>query len=125
MKNDNGLLHGNIRWYLMLHIALFVSACAGLFGKSASRHDALTPKWILFYGCMLASLGIYAILWQQILKVLPVTFAYTHKAVTVVWGMLLGHIVFQEVIAPKQLLGAAVVIFGCILYTRAEGKEDA
>ena len=39
---------------------------------------------------MLAALVAYAFGWQQVIKHLPLTTAYANKAVTVVWGILLG-----------------------------------
>lgn len=111
-------------WFAVLHGALFVSACAGMFGKRASLSGFMTRGFILYYGCMLLALGVYAVIWQQVLKHLPVTAAYTMRAVTVIWGMILGHAVFGEVISAKQITGAVIVITGCILYSLPEpGKE--
>ncbi len=70
-------------------------------------------------------LGIYAIGWQQILKRLPLTVAYTNKAVTLVWSMVFGVLLFHEQIRPKQVIGCALAIAGVILFVRAEGEEAA
>lgn len=121
-NNNNS---GRARWFLLLHAALLVYSCSGIFSKSAAGQRFMSLPFILFYGGMILVLGIYAVLWQQVLKHLPVTFAYTNKAVTVVWGMLIGMAVFQERISGKQLLGAAVLIVGCILYTLADRDEQA
>ncbi len=111
---------GRGRWFLLLHAALLLFSCTGVLSKSAAARPFLSLPFILFYGGMFVVLGIYAVLWQQVLKHLPVTLAYTNKAVTVVWGMLFGMLVFHEHISPRQLFGAVVVISGCVLYVLAD-----
>lgn len=119
---------GRGRWFLLLHAALLLFSCTGVLSKSAAARPFLSLPFILFYGGMFVVLGIYAVLWQQVLKHLPVTLAYTNKAVTVVWGMLFGMLVFREHISSRQLIGAAVVIAGCVLYVlsdREVGREGS
>ena len=111
--------------YLLLHLALLVYACTSIFSKQAAGCPFLSLPFILFYGGMIAVLGVYAVLWQQVLRQMPVTVAYASKAVTVVWGMLIGSLLFQEKIQGRQLLGAAIVIAGCILYTFAGADRQA
>ena len=113
----------SIRWLLLLHLALLVYSCSSIFSKNAAGKPFLSLPFLLFYGGMIAVLGVYAVLWQQVLKHLPVTLAYTNKAVTVVWGMLIGYLLFKEQITGRQLAGAVIVIAGCVLYTLADGKE--
>ena len=62
-------------------------------------------------------LGIYAIAWQQIIKRLPLTFAYANKAIGVIWGMFWGLVAFGESITPKKIIGAVIVIAGIVLYS--------
>ena len=45
---------------------------------------------------MVAILGIYAIGWQQVIKRMPLTTAYANKAVTLVWGLVWGLLLFHE-----------------------------
>ncbi len=116
---------GRGRWFLLLHAALLVYACSGIFSKSAAGQRFLSLPFILLYGGMILVLGVYAVLWQQVLKHMPVTVAYTNKAVTVVWGMLIGMAVFHEHITAKQLAGAGILIVGCVLYALADRDEQA
>ena len=111
------------RWFLLLHLALLVYSCSSIFSKNAAGQTFLSIPFLLLYGGMICVLGVYAVLWQQVLKHLPVTMAYTNKAVTVVWGMLIGSLLFHEQITPKQLAGAAVVMTGCVLYSLADRGE--
>ena len=62
--------------------------------------------------------------WQQIIKRLPLTYAYANKAVTVLWGIVWGMLLFREQVSALKLLGAAVVLAGVVLFSLAE-KDDA
>ena len=114
---------GKIFWFLILHIALLIYSMTGLFSKNASMHPFLSLPFILFYAGMIMILGIYAILWQQVIKHLPLTTAYVNKAVTVVWGVLLGIVFFRERISPLQACACVVIIGGTVLYVRADLRE--
>ena len=49
--------------------------------------------------------------------------AFANKAVTVIWGMVWGFFIFGESVSALNILGAAMVIVGVVLYARADGKE--
>lgn len=65
-----------------------------------------------FWGCTVGVLGIYAVLWQQIIKRMDVSQAYMFKGTGVVFGLLLAHFVFGEAIATTNMVGAAIIICG-------------
>lgn len=111
----------NKKWYIVLNLSLLLYSCSGIFSKLASNQKGI--DFIFCYGGMIAVLLIYAILWQQIIKRLPLTVAFANKAITIVWGMLLGRLVFQEQHTPRQIVAAGVIIVGVVLYILA-GKEN-
>ena len=84
----------------------------------------LSVGFILLYGGMLAALVVYAFGWQQVIKHLPLTTAYANKAITVVWGILLGFLLFGESITLRQFIGAAVIIVGIVLFVRADNEGE-
>lgn len=110
----------NKKWFFVLQIALFVYSSSGIFSKSASQFEVMSIPFLLCYGAMILILGIYAILWQQIIKHLPLTLAFSNKAVTIVWGMFLGAIIYKEVFSIKQIVGAIIIIIGVISYMNAD-----
>lgn len=110
----------NIKALVFLHIILFVYSMCGIASKTAARYPVLSPKFLFFYGIVLIGLFVYALLWQQILKVLPVTMAYVNKAVTIIWGMLWGKLFFGESITWNKLLGAAIIICGVYFVITSE-----
>ena len=61
--------------YIFLHILLLFFSFCGVFSKLASQNEFLSIKFIIFYVISILILGIYAILWQQILKKFSLTTA--------------------------------------------------
>ena len=114
------------RWFLVLHLILGVYAASSVCSKLAAGQPFLSVPFILLYGGMLAALVAYALGWQQVIKHLPLTTAYANKAVTVVWGILLGFLIFGESVTPRQVVGALIIIVGIVLFVRAdhEGEDD-
>lgn len=110
----------NYRWLLFLQVALLIYSTCSIFSKLASREKFLSPGFFMAYSGVILVLGIYAILWQQAIKHLPVTTAYANKGVTVVWGMIFGALIFHETISVRQIIGAAVVITGAVLYVLSD-----
>ena len=110
---------------LLLHLLLMMYSCCGILSKLASGQEFLSLGFILCYGGMIAVLGLYAIGWQQIIKRMPLTSAYANRAITVVWGVVWGIIVFHEGVSILQLLGCALVVAGVALFATADGEGEA
>ena len=98
--------------YIYLHLLLFLFSLCGVFSKLAAQNEFLSLKFCLFYGASILILGIYAILWQQILKKFSLTTAFFNKAVTIIWGMLWGVLFFKETITINMIIGTIVVLIG-------------
>jgi len=110
--------------YLILHIMLMVFSLSSVCSKAASKEAFMSTKWILFYGTMIVILGIYAIVWQQIIKRMPLTSAYANKSVAVIWGQIWGFFLFHENVTPWKIVGAVVIMTGIILYAVADNEAD-
>ena len=101
--------------FILLHLVFVIVALGEVAKKFASPEPLLSWRWVLFFGLHIASMGVYALLWQQVLKRVPLTTAFCNKAMTIVWGMIFGLLFFQEQIAWNNILGAVIVIAGVIL----------
>lgn len=118
--NSRAHNHSKNHWIVLLHVLLVLYSFSSVCGKLAAGFPVLSTGFILCYGAMLALLGIYAIGWQQIIKRLPLTFAYANRAMTVIWGIIWGLLLFGERLTPLKVLGALVVLAGVVLYVVAE-----
>lgn len=83
----------------------------------------MSPKFILFYSLVLLDLAVYAIVWQQVLKKLPLVSAYANKAVTVIWGLIWGMVIFKESLTIWNVIGAIVIIIGIYIVVRADADK--
>ncbi|WP_273446565.1 transporter [Thermophilibacter provencensis] len=111
------------RTLLGLHALLALYSLCSICGKLAAGFEFMSPGFILCYGSMILVLGLYAIGWQQVIKRMPLTSAYANKAVTIVWGIVWGVLLFHEAVTPAKLMGAAVVLAGVVLFSIADGEE--
>lgn len=112
--------HKKLKTLLALHLLLMVYSMSGICSKLASKVPFLSVQFCLYYAAIIGLLGIYAIGWQQIIKRLPLTTAFSNKAVTVVWGIVWGAAFFQEPVTVKKILGAFLIVVGVVLYARAD-----
>lgn len=117
MKNKN------IGAYILLHAIILLYSFGGVCSKAASAQEFLSFKFIFFYGMLIFILGIYSILWQQVLKKLPLNVAYSNKAVSIIWAAVWGVLIYHETISLKFVIGAAVVLVGVIIIVMDEGKQ--
>lgn len=107
-----------------LHLLLMVYSCSGILSKLAAGCDFFSLEFCLLYGGILFLLGLYAIGWQQVLKRLPLTTAFSNKAVTIVWGIIWGALFFAEPINLPKAIGALLIIAGVVLFSHAEIDQE-
>lgn len=101
---------------LLLHGVLLVLSLSGVLSKLASAQKFLSLPFFMLYGGVILILAIYAVVWQQVIKRLPLTFAYANRAITVVWGIIWGLLFFGEKVSLPMLLGASLIVGGIVLY---------
>lgn len=120
----NKIISKNLLVLLLLHILLLVYSASGIFSKLASGYSIDSMWFYIWYSGTLCVLFIYAIGWQQVIKRIPLTLAFANKAVTVVWGMIWGIVLFGESINAGMIAGAILVVVGIAIYSTGE-KESA
>lgn len=105
--------------FLVLHLSILVSSLSGICSKMAARQDTL-PAFLFWYGGVLLIMAVYAVVWQQILKKMPLTVAYANKPVSLIWGMIWGSLIFHEKITWNMVIGAAVIFSGIWMVVTAD-----
>lgn len=110
--------------YIILHLILMLYSISGICSKTASGKEFLSFEFCLFYGLVLFIMAVYALLWQQVLKRIPLNIAYANRAVTLVWGMVWGAVVFKEQITVSNIIGAVVVLAGVLLMVTGGEKKN-
>ena len=112
--------------FLILHISLLFSSLSGVCSKMASRYtdNIFSLQFIFWFGLVFVIMFGYAIIWQQILKRMPLTVAYANKPVTLIWGIIWGKLIFDEKITWSMILGACIIFAGIYLVTSGDKEEN-
>ena len=106
--------------YFALYGVFILYSFSTVFSKLASGQEFLSMDFIVLYGIMIFILGIYAILWQQVLKRFDLGVAYANKAVVIVLGLLWGKLFFDEAISLNKIVGALIIIIGVYLVVKTD-----
>lgn len=114
------MIQSRAKSYLLLHLLLLVYSFASVFSKMAGGKPFLSGPFLLLYGASLLMLIVYALLWQQVLKELPLSVAFANKGAVLLWGMVLGWLFFDESISLVKLLALAIVFVGIFLVVTAD-----
>ena len=122
-NNDHALKKSTL---LLLHISLLFSSQSGVCSKKASGYTdhIFSLPFIFWFGLVFVIMFGYAIIWQQILKRMPLTVAYANRPVTLIWGIVWGALIFGERITWNMIAGAAVIFAGIYLVTSDNAGKD-
>lgn len=112
-----------LKGFILLQLSFLIYSCSSVVAKFASGNEVLSFKFILFYGLEVVILGIYAILWQQVIKRYELSVAYANKAVTLLWALLWSVVLFGEHLKWNHIVGIAVVMVG-IYFLNTSGRND-
>ena len=112
-----------IKPFILLHIGLFIFSLGFIASKLCSNEPFLSFRYFFFFGLQLLTLFIYALIWQKVLKQMPLTIAYANKGITIIWGMLIGLLFFDEQVSLFNVIGALIIIIGTVVMI--SGEENA
>ena len=112
-----------IKDILMLQIVFFIYSINSVVAKFASAQEPFSLNFILLYGLELCVLGVYALLWQQLIRRMELSVAYSNKAVVLLWAMVFGALLFKEQITLTKVAGILLVIVGIVVLNSEEVKE--
>ena len=94
-------------------------ACVGICTKMASLQEAFSWQYLLWFGGAVAIIGIYAVLWQQILRRIELSTAYLFKGTTLIFTMFFAALLFGEAITIPNIIGSVIIITGITLLARS------
>ena len=97
---------------LILQAAVCLYTVSGIAAKLASGYDFMSLGFILCYGGEILVLGIYAIVWQQIIKRVDISVAYANRALAIFWSMLWAFLLFDEQITMQNIIGVVLIFIG-------------
>lgn len=106
--------------FILMHFGFLVYSLYSLLGKFASKYEFLSFYFCLVYCCLILILFIYAILWQQVLKVFDLSIATANKSATIIWGLIWSYIFFDEGITLKKIIGILLIICGIFILSTTQ-----
>lgn len=102
--------------YISLVAINLLYACVGVFTKYASQQEFMSWNFMLGVMGAIGVMGLYAMLWQQILKRVELSVAYMFKGTSIIFVMLLACLLFGEQITWNNILGTIIIIAGIVLF---------
>ena len=99
----------------ILQIVIAIYTLSTVCAKFASGQEFMSFQFILYYGIEMMILGVYAIIWQQLLKKFDVSIAYANKAMGLLWSIVWAILIFKDTITIKNVIGVLIVIIGTII----------
>jgi len=110
---------------LVLQAVVIVYTLSSIVAKLATGQELFSFPFFLFYGLEIAILGIYAILWQQMIKKFDLSVAYANRAMAILWSAVWAIVLFHDSLGTKELIGIGFVVLGTIIVNGDSGKEEA
>ena len=129
----------NIQWkdFLALQAVFLIYSFTSLSQKIASSflpknagtteeflQQLLNWKLILSAGLVVLLLGVYAILWQQVIKRFQLSVAYANKAITLLWALVWGVFIFHEDLTVGKVAGILLVMIGIYVLNSDRSSTD-
>ena len=100
---------------LFLQAIVVIYTLSGVAAKMASGSSFLSLSFISFYGLEICILGVYAILWQQVIKRIDLSIAYANRAISMLWSLIWAMVFFKESVSIQNMIGVMIVIVGTII----------
>lgn len=102
----------------MVLLYSFVSMLSKIASGMMEQYGFWSWQFILLFCGMVGGLGVYAVLWQQVLKKVELITAYVHKSTTLLWSLVWSATIFHETIQWNNVVGIVIIVVGIILVTQ-------
>lgn len=100
--------------FCVLQIGYLVFSFSSVFLKIASGYMLFSVLFFVFFvASMLCALS-FAIIWQRVLCVYDLIFAYAWKGVLFLWIFVWSVVFFDETITRNNLIGTVLVLSGIV-----------
>ncbi|MFI3213239.1 MAG: EamA family transporter [Eubacteriales bacterium] len=103
-----------IKDIIILQAVIMIYTISSVMAKFASGQDTIQGL-LVFYGIEIVILGVYALLWQQMIKKFDLSVAYANRAMALLWSAVWAIVIFKETITMMQVLGIVIVIIGTMV----------
>lgn len=114
-----------IKNVLLLQGVVIIYTVSSVMSKMASASGGSAARFLFFFGMEFVMLGIYAVLWQQMIKRFELSVAYANRSMAVAWSMVWASVFFHDEITVQNIMGVLLVVAGIVIInTGVEGQAD-
>lgn len=110
----------SLKSIIILQLVIVIYTLSGVAAKGAAGYEMFSWQFIFFYGLEMAILGVYAILWQQMIKRFDLSVAYANRSMAILWSLVWAVVFFHEKITVNNVLGVLIVLAGTVLVNTDE-----
>lgn len=101
---------------LLLSLSLVIQSLSSVFIKYAGTYETLSREFIFYYVLAVGCLGVFAIMWQLLLELIPLTTAYLRKGILYILILIWSVILFGEHVTSQNIIGSVIIIVGISLH---------
>ena len=101
---------------LLLSLSLIIQSLSSVFIKYAGKYETLSKDFIFYYVLAVGCLGVFAIMWQLLLELIPLTTAYLRKGILYILILIWSVILFKEHVTIQNIIGSIIIIAGISLH---------
>ena len=117
----------NPRYFSFIILSIAFQSLGGIFGKYAAL-SLDVPSFIgivtnAFYILSLGCLFLQAVVWQQVLRHFPLSFAYPFLGLVNFVVLFFSAILFQEGVTPANIAGLILISAGIAVLTHKSGDS--
>lgn len=107
---------GRSRIYILLSLSLIIQSLSSVFIKYAGTYETFSREFIIFYILAVGCLGIFAVMWQVLLEMIPLTTAYLRKGILYILILIWSVILFREHVTWNNIIGSIIIIAGISIH---------
>lgn len=100
----------------LLSLSLIIQSLSSVFIKYAGKFETLSKEFIFFYVLAVGCLGVFAIMWQLLLELIPLTTAYLRKGILYILILIWSVILFKEQVTLNNIIGSIIIIAGISIH---------
>ena len=106
---------------VLLQAVIIIYTVSSVMSKQASASGGNLLRFGFFFRMEFVVLGVYAVLWQQMIKRFELSVAYANRSMAVVWSMVWAVLFFHDSITVQNVAGVLLVVAGTwIINTETE-----
>lgn len=105
-----------VKILILLSLSLVIQSLSSVFIKYAGKYETLSKEFIFFYVLAVGCLGVFAIMWQLLLELIPLTTAYLRKGILYILILIWSVILFREQVTVCNVIGSIIIIVGISIH---------